>query len=966
MIKLAEIYDDEPLVRCITVAGQGTNHTEVTHRRIGFVSFTDMVAAGLTYKRDVELWKRDISFMLETWQKTPVEMTFNWIQSYQVSNGVVVDGSLTPQPSMIDELIALFRTESARLNNKRYTIGNHTLSYEQNIIDDKHYQPNTLHGKLVTESQTNNVDLYWQTQTWQAEYTDQILAVAAEVGSSLVELTQGMTVAQILSESAQASRAIMKGITGVDEVLSITGPAELLQGETVTVNVPYSATTTRDIIVYLQENGVDLNGDSNLYSALGDARFTVNVGEGTAAIELTANVDAPISSDYRYTTFLTTEGGGWAERIGSDIAMDGVSVTAPLSTPTFDPGVDFDLNGYINNRLDAGETTVVVPPGRYRVAHFSNTHLNFSNRNNVTIIADGVEMICTETVQAIQITNCTNFKLQGITVDYDPLPFTQGEIVALSSDKKILTIDLIDGYSAILNGDKVEIYDPETGELSTTTYYGATYSVNTQTRRVILTKPSNYNLGTSHEEVGDIVVIGSKGNKIIPHGIVLNMCTGLVLQDVVLYSGTTFGFFETNCKGSKYINCKIDRRPLAIEIKQRGVRRMRSNNADGFHSKHAEVGPSYVQCISRYNGDDGIAINGNFHVITASNGNQLTIVGKAGKTPNLAVGDSVELVSYTGERLPDAQIIKFEAGRALSNQEIQFLQNQTFYAEAGNTYKAPNVYDVAIDRSVDLPMGSLINSANRIGNGFEVRNCTIGSNRSRGILVKASNGIITGNTLTDNWGQAIKLAPEYVWLEAGSGSNVIISNNVITNCHDAAIAIYANGGNGAVAPVGAHDNIQITGNSISGSSNPAIAVTSTSKLILKDNTIESPNNDLIVPWIMNNFGRNEDPNREIYLKNVELVEDPLNTSINSIETRANLISNIYPNPITGSHLYVNLNTANRMQKIEIFDAMGRLMYVKEKFIEIEINIDVSRFRTGMYFLKVHNNGKIDCRKIILD
>lgn len=632
-----------------------------------------------------------------------------------------------------------------------------------------------------------------------------------------------------------------------------------------------------------------------------------------------------------------------------------------------DPGVDFDLQGFIDQKISAGEANIVIPPGRYRVsANGTNHHLRFYELNNITIVADNVEMICTETVQAIQITNCTNFKLQGITVDYDPLPFTQGKIVQMSSDKRTLTVDMIEGYSTTLDGDKVEIFDDITGELVTSTYYGVTYTIDVQTRRAVLTKSSNSSVENSHEEVGDIVVIGSKGTRKIPHAVVPTGCANLVLENVTLYSGPTFGFFETNCSGSKYIDCKVIRRPLASDLKHRGVKRMRSNNADGFHSKFATVGPSYVRCISRYNGDDGIAINGHYHVITSSDGNKLSVAGKGGNTPDLAVGDSVELVSYTGERMQNAKIVTIEVGPALSAEEKQFLQNQTFYASAADTYKAPNVYYVTIDRSIDLPLGSLIASANRIGNGFEVRDCIMGPNRSRGILVKASNGIITGNTLTDNWGQAIKLAPEYVWLEAGSGSNVIISNNVITNCHDAAIAIYANGGNGAVAPVGAHDNIQITGNSISGSSNPAIAVTSTSKLTLNDNTIESPNNDLLVPWIMNNFGRNEDPNREIYLKNVELVEDSLNTSINSIETRANLISNTYPNPITGSHLYVNLNTANRMQKIEIFDAIGRLMYVKEKFIETEINIDVSRFRTGMYFLKVQNNGKIDCRKIIMD
>jgi len=537
-----------------------------------------------------------------------------------------------------------------------------------------------------------------------------------------------------------------------------------------------------------------------------------------------------------------------------------------------DPGVEFDLNGFINQKLDAGETNIVVPPGRYRVPEVDNYHLYFSGRNDISIIADGVEMICTETVPAIRIKNCNNFKIQGISVDYDPLPFTQGAIVELSADKNTLTIDLIDGYSSTLKGNKAEIYDPDTGELVTTTYYGITYSVDTQSRRVILTKPSNYNITSSFEEVGDIVVIDSRSNKSIPHAIVPEGCSGLVLENVTLYAGPTFGFFETNCSGSQYINCKIDRRPLATDIQARGVRRLRSNNADGFHSKHAMVGPSYIQCVSRYNGDDGIAINGNYHVVTASIGSRLSVVGKGAQAINLAIGDSVELVSYNGKRLPNAKIIGIEIGPELTTEEKSFLQNKTFYAEAANSYKAPFVYYVTLDRSVYLPMGSVIASTNRIGNNFEIRDCIIGPNRSRGVLVKSSNGIITGNTFTNNWGQAIKLAPEYVWLEAGSGSNITVSDNVISGCHDVAIAVYAYGGNGAIAPVGAHDNIQITGNSISGSSNPAIAITSTSNLKLENNTIEAPNNDLLVPWIMNNFGRNEDPSREIYINNFEFEE----------------------------------------------------------------------------------------------
>jgi len=549
-----------------------------------------------------------------------------------------------------------------------------------------------------------------------------------------------------------------------------------------------------------------------------------------------------------------------------------------------DPGEDFDLNGYINQKLDEGETHIVVPPGRYRVPEVDNYHLFFNERADITIVADSVEMICTETVPAIRIRNCQNLTIKGLSIDYDPLPFTQGEIVALSDDKRTLTIDLINGYSSAVIGSRVEIYDKDSEELVTPTYYGISYTVDEESRRVILTKPSNYSLNGSKEEVGDIAVFDSKSSKNIPHAIVPTNSTGLVLENITLYSGPAFGFFETRCSSSTYINCKIDRRPLENEIRERALKRMRSNNLDGFHSKYAEVGPSYIGCVARYQGDDGIAINGDAHIVTVTDGNRLTVVPKGGKAINIFAGDSVELVSYRGKRLPNAYVVDVALGPAPSSEAKTFLRDQNFFGNLSNMYTASNVYYITLDREVYLPMGSLIASTNRVGNGFEIRDCIMGPNRSRGILVKAGDGIISGNTLKDNWGQAIKLAPEYGWLEAGTCNNVTVENNVISGCRDVAIAVYAFAGNGAVAPIGMHDNVQIRGNSISGSTNPAIAVTSTSNLLLENNTIESPNNDLLLPWMTGRFGRSADPDREIYVNNFELVSVAGVTIDNCIDT----------------------------------------------------------------------------------
>jgi len=70
-----------------------------------------------------------------------------------------------------------------------------------------------------------------------------------------------------------------------------------------------------------------------------------------------------------------------------------------------EPGIEFDLQNFIDQKIDAGETNILVPPGRYRVsANGKNAHLNFNDLNAITIVADNVEMICTETYRQFKLT----------------------------------------------------------------------------------------------------------------------------------------------------------------------------------------------------------------------------------------------------------------------------------------------------------------------------------------------------------------------------------------------------------------------------------------------------------------------------------------------------------------------------------------------------------------------------------
>ena len=509
---------------------------------------------------------------------------------------------------------------------------------------------------------------------------------------------------------------------------------------------------------------------------------------------------------------------------------------------TPDAGVPFDLQGFIDNELKAGNTKIVVPPGRYRVTPKRQQHLVLKGLQDVQIIADGVEMICTETTRALTVTNCRNVTVRGLAIDYDPLPFTQGKIVKLSDDKKIHEIELANGYppAEMARNFKYEIFKPDTRTLRCEDHYPQKVEViDSKHIRIVNTRGS----AKDAEQVGDLIVIGAE---YAPHGNAGHAveCSGNVnvrLENIELYASNCFGFLEYNCDGSTYRRCRIDRRPADSDPVKRADPRLRSLDADAFHSKHAIKGPAYIECVARFMGDDAINICGDYHMVTACNGAELRVLAKG--SMNIALDDPVELFAYDGKRLPDAKLVKAERDGKITDAEKAFLLKQRMDEGIRTKWNA-DAYKVTLSRAVELPLGSLIASARRMGNGFLVQGCDFGFNRSRGILIKASDGKVIGNKLTENWGPAILVSPEYWWLESGSSNNVEIRDNTISGCRTRPILISAQGGQGLIsgkpAPAGAHNNITIANNTITDCPLPNIEVTSTDGLRIEGNTFRSP------------------------------------------------------------------------------------------------------------------------------
>jgi hypothetical protein len=501
-----------------------------------------------------------------------------------------------------------------------------------------------------------------------------------------------------------------------------------------------------------------------------------------------------------------------------------------------------DLRALIAAELAAGKKRIVIPQGRYRVPAEQGNHLVFRNLSDVEIIADDVELVCTSTVRALMFEGCSNVTIRGLTIDYDPLPFTQGSIIAMAPDKSWMDFEVAKGYPENDLEERIQIYDPASGELrrGDASWDSKIEALGEHRYRVRKAARYRFDPHRDTERVGDILVTNNNfGMPGSPHTVELRACKGMRFEDLTVFASPCFGFLEYDCDGSQYIRCIVDRRDPADDPVKRSQPRMRSLNADAFHSKNAVKGPAIIGCKAHFQGDDCVNINGKYHYVSGSRG-RLVRIAVLDKRPSIKVGDPVEFLPYSGPRPADAVVMDMQPDPTpITGEEIALIRKLGLdrRIRAGLLEGKARFHTLTLDREITLPAGSAVCCPLRVGNGFAVKDCDFGHNRSRGILIKASKGEVSGNRITNSRMAAVLVTPEFWWMEAGISSDVVVKDNTIKGCLQTPIQILAPGGNSRPLPAGAHRNISILNNRIEDSVWPLIHVTSTSGLIIKGNIL---------------------------------------------------------------------------------------------------------------------------------
>lgn len=512
---------------------------------------------------------------------------------------------------------------------------------------------------------------------------------------------------------------------------------------------------------------------------------------------------------------------------------------------------------HIKQAAASGASTVRLEPGDYR---FAQPDFVLRGLSDITIEAEGVRFWFEYQEQAgIKLEKCRNVTLRGLTIDYDPLPFSQGVIREIDRAKHQIVIEIEPGYP-LPNADwikaaekmgpfKALFFDP-TGKRQLDVRLDWTVGLEPlgeRRFRLGFSQAYPFKNATSEDifQVGDRYVLPYRRHQ---PAIALNHCADLTLEGITVYTSPAMGIVEWNGEGrNRYVNCRVLRRP--------GTDRLISVVADAFHSGMMETGPTVEDCQFAHAGDDLIAVHGFFSVVLEQ------------RSPTELVLASV----FEGDVVPHAHLQFYDVKRGTpaavsAVRSVRPLQDQGLKQRAYNLPRSlyqqhqvnirclvtAELNLVTLAAPVKLPAYALASTNERCGSGAVIRRNHLHDARVRGIAVRADDAIITDNHLARLGMGGITVTPDRFFLESAYARNLLIANNTIEDCgetafnqhylfkeHYAAIIIGSDFGP-HFNPVPLHGEIVIRDNKIIRPAGPGILMANVAGGLIEGNTIQAP------------------------------------------------------------------------------------------------------------------------------
>ena len=450
--------------------------------------------------------------------------------------------------------------------------------------------------------------------------------------------------------------------------------------------------------------------------------------------------------------------------------------------PSAGPNCPSALLPTIMRAYARGAGEYVIPRGVYKLPDpQGGFYLSFSKMRNFRIVGNGVILLRADpTKGGIEFSNCRNVTLAGVTLRSDPIPYTQGRILAVGPRQTSLVLRICKGYAADLtNPARFSPHPSGTVFRSRAGGYKAkpgTWNA-VYICRITRIGPREFKMFCLPHlpgvHPGDMLTLRSH----IRTDVKLLSCRNMLISHVEVMGGTGMCFREEGGEGGNhYVGDKITypRKPHGANVPP-----LMASNADGFHSGYPGVrhGPTLVGCHFEGTDDDGITIHGAYAVLAAATGRFWTVRFPAGGHSFIRDGDKLKLYGTNGGFVGEVRCVRI-------SRRSHFRAERHAISAAGLGFNGPTRFYYAI--VVNHPLfkavgGDRIDDTDADGGGFAIRSCVVERNVSRGILIKADNGIIEDNTIDGSTLGGIEVTPE-IWAdEAGCSCHLLILGNTIRN-----------------------------------------------------------------------------------------------------------------------------------------------------------------------------------------
>jgi hypothetical protein len=516
----------------------------------------------------------------------------------------------------------------------------------------------------------------------------------------------------------------------------------------------------------------------------------------------------------------------------------------------------------IEDAYRAKRGSISIPAGTYRIPAMASagSHLSFHDLANFEIDARGVHFVFTDVTRGgIEFVNCRNVRLHGATVSYEIPPFTQGTVESIAPDRTWFTLRIDTGYPA--NFDDARYFpsapmgcsfDAKTRRLKSGVY-------DISAAKVERLDGSLFRLyGKGPVSVGDLAAFRGSGH----HNITLIDCGQMDIRDVTIYNSGMFGVLESGGEGRNHYSVTIKRGPPPSGAK---TDPLYSTSADGFHSARVRNGPTLDNCSFEGMPDDGIAIHGVYSLVLKAAGDRLVI-----NKSSYRAGDPLLLFDVAGS--PAGEAVVTAVAPMPDFTSARQSQRRTVANATAGPYS-----EIVLDRKVEAGFDYLCSNPSALGSGYVLRNNTIQNHRARGMLLKAHNGLVEGNTIDGSSISGMVLAPELWWNEACYSRNVTIRNNTVRNLPSnprsyGAVVIAAV--SDRVVPGYGHQHIVFENNRIEGVNGVNLLITSAEDVTIGNNRFidadQTPRASAGAAW-------GEDPGALIYIAESRAVRIKGNT-----------------------------------------------------------------------------------------